>query len=204
MPLWIVASHVVLWLLVIGIVILMLALVQSNRKLARAIITKPLGEMGLAPGTEAPALLANLVSGEQGQLDDSPYTLFLFVSPTCKPCVDKLPEFDRYYDSANEHGLTTALVVNGSEEEAINMTASFQSKMPIFAASKMESTAFTDYAIAGTPSYCLIDSNNVVLKSGIVNQQLNLLVPIPLTEGALSGSSRTLPSPTGYSVSRVG
>ena len=72
MPLWIVASHVVLWLLVIGIVILMLALVQSNRKLARAIITKPLGEMGLAPGTEAPALLANLVSGEQGQLDDSP------------------------------------------------------------------------------------------------------------------------------------
>ena len=121
-----------------------------------------LPELGIDPGSPAPAFAAEAVGGGQASLDDLlepglPLLLF-FTSSSCGPCRALLPDISRWQDEHREQ-LTLATVSSGdlaairaeAEEHSLEW-ALFDSDLAIFGA----------YQATATPSAVLISADGQI------------------------------------------
>lgn len=168
-------SSVALWSIVLVNLLLTIALIRrSNQSDFPEIKTGP------KTGSAAPDFRAEAITGETITLANyaRKAVSFIFFSPDCGSCVEKLPEIHAIAAEANQAGVELVLVNTGGNRAA---TAAFVDqhnvRLPILVA-PMESNPFAnDYNVNMTPFYCLLNSESHVESTGFLDSgwERNLL-----------------------------
>lgn len=165
---WLVASSILLWIVVLCNLLLTLALV---RRMNTGIT--PLKE-GLKAGQQAPAFSAETLGGQVVTL--ATYTgravVFLFVSPTCKPCREAMPTYEALGAKASRAGVELVLVSIVDAEQTRLFAEEFALHLPVLVAPRESNPFMQDYLLSDTPSYCFIDQQGVVQSTGIPSPHL--------------------------------
>lgn len=164
-----VISSIFLWLIVLANVFLTLALIRhSNAAPERG----PAFETGPSLGMPAPDYIATTLDGERATLGDyiGRATTFVFVSPSCTPCHELLPSLKNLGPQARQAGAELVVVSNGTLEETREMARRLESQLPVLVAPRGENTFFHDYNIKGTPSFCSLDEQGIVVATGYPGQ----------------------------------
>ena len=87
-----VVSSILLWLMVLFNLLLTVALIRRAAAKQPGFATENVPTLEI--GSQAPDFTAETLDGEAMTLDDyaGKSIALIFVSPTCKPCLNKLPE----------------------------------------------------------------------------------------------------------------
>src|SRR5438105_7547321 len=172
---WWAVSYVVLWVLVAGLALLVLALARQVGTLHLR-----LGPRGaLEIDVEGPALGEAPEPMDLTALDGTPVTLggpgaeqlLLFVSPGCPVCRDVLPSIG---PAARAAGMQPLVVAEADLDEARHLLGEVRFTAPLVPAPD----AVTAYDVPGTPYAVVLDAFGVVRAKGTVNdlEQLEGLV----------------------------
>jgi peroxiredoxin len=121
-----------------------------------------LPELGIDPGSPAPAFTAETASGGRTSLDDllEPRLplLLLFTSPTCGPCQDLLPDISRWQ---HEHAdQLTVAAMSGGEKTAIAAEAREHGLERVLVDHDL--AVLEAYQVTGTPSAVLIAADGTI------------------------------------------
>ena len=171
-------SHVLLWVLVIGLGFLLLGALRAQGllswRLAQLEATTPsrIGRSGLKPGKKAPEFTLPSTAGEEVSLVDfaGRKVLLVFVQTGCGPCHDIAPELNRF---AVRNGDVQVLVVNNAEaDEAREFSREVRAQFPVLVQEKW--TVSKRYEVFATPFAFLIDERGVVTAKGIVSSREHL------------------------------
>ena len=171
-----VISNVLLWLLVIGLALTVLALTRQIGLLHERI--SPAGALSPRPkvqvGDPAPELALIDLHGRPirvgGASDDGSRILLFFLSPTCPVCETLLPTVERVARTEVPRVLVV-LASDGAPEE----------HRPFVAAQNLEHLPYVlstplgmAYGVAKLPYAVLIDEHGVVAAQGLVNTREHL------------------------------
>lgn len=132
----------------------------------------------LETGVSAPDFEAKTVAGTQVTLADyaEKAVAFIFMSPTCKPCVEKLDSLHTLYAKAKAKGVELVLV----NVDAMGGTAEFAEtksvKLPLLDAPRSTNSFADTYKAMGTPFYCLVNREGRVESTGLFGQEWEQLV----------------------------
>lgn len=123
---------------------------------------------GLEVGSFAPDFVAETVEGKRVTLETFAGRLvaFIFISPTCVPCRESLPEYEHLRPLAAHAGVELVLVNVGEAAKTQWLIDQFDLTLTVLVAPRTSNTFMKEYKVSGTPSYCLIDTNREVLASG--------------------------------------
>ncbi|MFN8491309.1 MAG: TlpA disulfide reductase family protein [Caldilineaceae bacterium] len=127
-------------------------------------------EAGLAIGSPAPDFQAETLTGEIVTLANYARRAvsFIFVSPDCDACVEKLPSLKTLLPKARQAGVEMVLVNTGGDKAA---TATFIQQhhvtLPVLIAPFEENAFAHDYKVPGTPFFCLVNAENKVETVGM-------------------------------------
>ena len=164
-------SHVILWVLVLGMGFLLLGTLRSlgllNWRLDELEATRParLDRDGLQPGTRAPEFRLSDIDGAEHALADfaGRKRLLVFVQPGCGPCHDVVPELNRLHRAGQIQviGINNANG-NGARTWAEEVAAEF----PVLIQQRWEVSK--KYKMFATPFGFLLDEDGVITSRGIV------------------------------------
>lgn len=161
-----IVSTVLLWIVVLFNLLLTLAIVRKARAAGGATI-------GLQKGQAAPDFMAQTLSGEQMTLKDYTHPVALiFISTTCGPCEQLLPEFERIGSLAAQSGVDLILVSGDALEQTQNYAREHNIHLPVLVAPRDGNSFFTDYQITGAPAFCYIDKQGRVQAAGVPGGRL--------------------------------
>ena len=167
-------SSVLLWILVLFILLLTLTLARKINRLPTVSSDEgPTKEdfVFLAKGTEAPQFEARSTTGQTVTLDNYKQNkvAFVFISPSCGPCIEKLPTLQVIGEKARKHtGVELVLVSLGSESEIESFVKRYSIKLPVLITPRDSSFA-ENYLIKGTPLYYVIDEQSRVELAGFLD-----------------------------------
>lgn len=173
---FLVVSSVLLWIVVLLNLILTLAVIKRVNDNNKQIPNMEMPDMGLKPGTQAPDFTAQTLNGETVTLANftGRKVGFLYVSPHCRPCKDKLPVFQKLYTNSQQIGLDWLLVsVSGTLSDIQAMVTDFNITMPMLYAPDEQNPLAQDYQARGTPSFCLVGEDGKVVLSGYPSTEVN-------------------------------
>jgi peroxiredoxin len=178
-------NFILLWLMLLLNLLLSISLIRRLNTLQGDRVT------GLEAGALAPEIDALTLSGETVSVKNyrGKKVAFFFVSPACTPCrevVSKLHQFDA---AAHELGIEITLVSAGDHKETENWVVEMNIKLPILVAPPGRNHFFNDYKIRGTPSFCWIDNNGVVLSAGYLNFEEGIWKELSSASEALKPSA---------------
>jgi len=178
-------SYIALWLLVVLLTIIVLGLVRQlgliNLRLGpeHSILTPT---EGLEIGSQAPEFQAtdvvNKVNFNLTSLKGRP-SLLIFVSPTCRPCLELMPHIANFWQSRHKK-LNVVLFSQASDGANLNLV-----NVPIPVLSDPEGTITKVYQVRATPFAYRLDDLGLVRRRGIVNKfedLESLLEDVPITE----------------------
>lgn len=121
-----------------------------------------LPELGIDPGSHAPAFTASTVSGDSTSLDDllepGLPLLLLFTSPSCGPCRALLPEIARWQTEHAE--MLTLAVLSSGDLEAIAAEAGEHSLERVLV--DQELAILEAYQVTGTPGAVLVSPDGQI------------------------------------------
>lgn len=125
----------------------------------------------LKKGQTAPNFTAETLTGEQVTLANfSGHGLtFVFVSPTCGYCRQYISELEAIKHKDRELDMGIILVSDAEITLTQNYVQELNITLPILSAPRSNHTFFTNYKIGGVPFYVIIDSNQKILSSGVLN-----------------------------------
>lgn len=159
-----VVSNVLLWSIVLGNLLLTLAVVRrlSNRGQGSVEIGGP------KAGQPAPDFTAQTLKGETLSLADyaGRSVALLVVSPACRPCREALPRYEALGPIAQHAGTELVLVSAEDLEQTRRFVEEFRIQLPVIVASRHDNPFVKDYNFSGTPAYCIVDSQGIVISSG--------------------------------------
>jgi peroxiredoxin len=164
-----IVNAVLLWIVVLFNLLLTLALV---RKLNAQTTGRPDFENAptLEAGAPAPEFVAETLDGQA--INRSTYhqraVVFLFVSPSCQPCGEKIATFNRLAPRAKQHGTELVLVSVAGQEETRDFLRQHATSLPVLVAAPETSRFEEDYKVVGTPFHCFVDENGVVKSAGFL------------------------------------
>ncbi|MEM8535434.1 MAG: TlpA disulfide reductase family protein [Chloroflexota bacterium] len=167
-----VVSSVLVWVVVIINILLTIALVrQFNRVLGQIVPFLGMG-MGekLTVGEAAPDFKAETLTGESVTLAHyaRKAVSFVFISPHCDPCVEKIPTLTALSNQAKQAGVEIVLVnTEGSTSETATFVKQHGITLPVLVAPRERNSFANDYKALMTPSYCLIDQDSHVKETGM-------------------------------------
>jgi hypothetical protein len=152
------ASQVALWLVVIANLLITLALVRRvNSERVRA---RP----GLALGAIAPNFSAETLDGEPVSASTfEERTAFVFVAPTCQPCIESMPEYVRLGTLARTTPPALVLVSSGDAESTRQLLKEAQVSPRIIVAPRNKSDFFEQYKANSTPHFTLVENGRVTM-----------------------------------------
>jgi peroxiredoxin len=182
---FLVVSSVLLWGVVLFNLLLTLAVIKRVNDNNKQIHDMGMPDIGLKPGTQAPDFAAQTLDGETVTLANykGRKVGFLYVSPHCSPCKEKIPFFQALYTNSQQIGLDWLLVsVAGTRDDTQAMIADFEITMPVLFAPRETNPLAQDYQANGTPSYCLVGEDGKVLLSGYPDTEVNASLQKKLEE----------------------
>ncbi|MFZ6026977.1 MAG: peroxiredoxin family protein [Chloroflexota bacterium] len=159
MEAFLVASSVLLWAVVGFNLLLTLALVRKANADGHS------QQMGLAPGTPAPGFTAQTLDGNTVTLADyaGKKVVFLFISPYCDACKERMPEYQLLHAKARHSGVDMVLVnIIGDFDAVREMATELKLMLPLLHAPQKSNSFARDYKVMGTPFYCLVDEKGIV------------------------------------------
>lgn len=162
---------VILWIVVIINLMLTLALVRKVNSMSQ------LGGLKqpsiLDEGTEAPDFIVQNLEGEevtQATYDDKERAM-VFVSSSCGPCKDKMPELQELYPKAKKAGVELLIFNLDDIETTRAYVEELEFNVPIFAAPRGVNSLSKVYKIPGTPSYYIIDRRGKITSGGFLDEK---------------------------------
>ncbi len=168
-----IGSVAILWVLVLFNLLLTLGLVRRANANAGP---QPMDEEGLNAGEPAPDFTAETLDGEP--VTRATYAgrgvIFLFMSPFCGPCREKLPSIEALAPSAYEAGTELVYVSNASVEETQAHVEEHTITLPVVVAPPDGSSFYDDYQITSTPRFCAVDAQGRVQASGYPSPEVDL------------------------------
>lgn len=128
-------------------------------------------DVGLEKGSEAPNFQAETLTGEtvtrshyQGKTAS-----FIFFSPHCSACVDKISELNALAIQAKQAGVELLLVnTDGDRTETMAFVEQHQVKLPVLIAPYESNSFASDYKINATPAFSTLNPEGYVEASGVV------------------------------------
>jgi methylamine dehydrogenase accessory protein MauD len=172
MSVFLLASNVVLWVLLLSLGFLLLGALRAlgllRWRLDQLEATTPsrLGRGGLKAGKKAPEFTLPSVAGDEVSLHDfaGRKVLLAFTQSGCKPCHRIVPELNKL----QRGGDVQVLVVNNGELEATREWAS-QAKAGVQVLVQQQFSVSKRYETFATPFAFLIDERGVIVSKGIIN-----------------------------------
>jgi peroxiredoxin len=164
-----VLSSILLWAVVLFNLLLTIALIRKSST------AQPGFDMAHIPtlevGSQAPEFTAETLDGKTVTLAD--YTgktvAVIFISASCKPCLEKLPSLNKLSQRAKSFGMELVLVNIGNKEETKELIQQQNILLPTFIAHPTINPFMRDYKVAGTPYYCVVDEDGKVVSTGFVD-----------------------------------
>jgi peroxiredoxin len=128
-------------------------------------------DVGLKPGTEAPDFQAETLTGET--ITRSHYqgktASFIFFSPHCSACVDKISELNALAIQAKQAGVELVLVnTDGDRAETAAFVEKHQVALPVLIAPYDSNPFASQYKVNATPSFSTVNPEGYVEASGVV------------------------------------
>jgi peroxiredoxin len=154
--------------LVIGVVVLL------NMVLTLAIVRKVnagdgsvMGGQIMERGRRPPDFSANLLDGSPSSLRDytSRPTVFVFASPTCRPCLDSMPTYAHLAKVAPRVGAELVIVSDGERDETKRMLEQHGIDCRTIIAPRAANPLMQQWNVTGTPSFVHLEKG-VVRSSG--------------------------------------
>lgn len=167
-------SVVLLWIIVLFNMILTFALIRRLNLLSKdGPNIEGVSLPRLEQGVQAPDFIAETLEGEEARLSNylGRSVVFVFLSPSCKPCRDCIPDLKVLQTKIRSLDVEFILVITTtSSYEVKAFKDEFSINIPIILTSP-DSHFMVDYKIAGTPYYCFIDNDGKVKDSDILLSQ---------------------------------
>lgn len=167
-----VLSSILLWVVVLFNLLLTLGLVR------RISATPVMSQLDvLEVGEPAPDFMADTLNGDSvtlAQFQGQALAL-VFMSPTCSPCVEKIPELKSLASRMEYRGISFVLVFKQSAEEIKDFVEQYQLAMSIWIA-PAPNPFWQDYKVSGTPFYCLVNTNQIIFATGFHNSMLESFI----------------------------
>lgn len=164
-------TYALLWLLVALLVMSALAIVRELALLRARVGPEP-GALATSDGPKigavSPVLEGSVLDSGPTRITAGP-ALLLFVSPTCRPCLELLPFVARLIRSKRT---TTYVVLQGTERDARRLLETHEIKGPIFLDPEQAIAAAFDVRM--TPFGIAVDDAWTVRTKGVVNDDLQL------------------------------
>jgi peroxiredoxin len=165
-------SAIATWGVLIFIILLLMGLIKRVNQLGG----KPSKENLLAEakqhrGEMAPPFTAEAPNGETVTLDSfaGQDVAFLFLSPTCQPCVEKIPMLNSYYPQAKAKGIEMVVVNVDPHITGAQFINDHNIEMPVITAPEISNPFSRRYYATATPSFCLVDADGQIRASGMIN-----------------------------------
>ena len=167
-------NMVLLWVLLIFNLLLSLSIVK---KLNEAGLGEPRFST-LKKGAEAPDFEVEDIRGRKRSLADfgADKVALVFSSSSCSPCREKIPELAKMADKAQRAGYDLVIVSMDEASEARAFAEEHGITVPVLAAPLESSSIKEDYKVAGTPFFCVLDSERRVVASDFLNEEWEQIV----------------------------
>ena len=171
-----IVSHVILWLVVLGLGITVIALTRQVGLLHERIA--PVGALSQSPkvkvGAKAPEMVLRDVRDQVVQIGsaatDDARTLLFFLSPTCPVCKTLLPTVARVA-RAEVPGIRVILASDGEPSEH---TEFVRTQVPDSLPYVLSTALGMAYGVGKLPYAVLIDAEGVIAAQGLVNTREHL------------------------------
>ena len=157
---------VLLWIVVLLNLLLTIALIRRFNKMSSFADM----DVGLEKGSQAPDFQAETLTGETVTLADyaRKAVSFIFISPHCSPCLEKIPTLNALAPKAKQAGVEIVLVnTDGDKAETEAFVKKHNVTLPVLIASNEHSSFAHDYKADATPSYCILNQDSYVEAAGV-------------------------------------
>lgn len=164
-------SSILLWIVVLINLLLIVGLIRRFNQISINLTDTSGAKVGVEEGSQAPDFRAETLTGEVVTLANyaSKYVSLIFVSPHCRPCLNKIPELNDIALKAKQAGMEMVLVnTDGGKMETAEFVQKHDVKLPVLITSQEGNTFISDYRAEVTPSYCSINRDGFVEASGLI------------------------------------
>lgn len=165
-----VTNLVLLWIVVLLNLLLTIALIRRFNRISTHLSAFGDMDIGLEKGSLAPDFQAETLTGETVTLAD--YTRkvvsFIFISPHCSPCLEKIPKLNALVAKAEQAGVELLLVnTDGDKAETAAFVEKHSVVLPVLIAPSESNSFARDYKADATPSYCILNQDSYVEAAGV-------------------------------------
>ena len=165
-----VANSVLLWIVVLLNLLLTIALIRRFNDMSTNLSAFADMDVGLEKGSSAPDFQAQTLAGETVTLADyaQKAVSFIFVSPHCSPCLEKIPKLNALAAKAKQAGVEMLLVnTDGDKAETEAFVKKHNVTLPVLIAPNESNSFASDYKALATPSYCSLNQDSHVAAAGM-------------------------------------
>lgn len=180
-------SSILLWIVVLFNLLLTVALIRRN------VAKHPGFDMENVPtleiGSQAPDFTAETLNGKIVSLADyaGRPVIFVFISPTCQPCFDKLPALQAMGQEAQQFGVELILVNAANRMQTQEFVNEYDIALPILSAPRGSNPFLEDYRALGTPFYCFVDEQRQVQATAFLDSNLTIVLKAWVETRAIEG-----------------
>lgn len=171
-----VLSSILLWIVVLFNLLLTIALVRRISTIQPEFNMENVETLEI--GSQAPDFTAVTLDGESVSI--ASYTqkavAFIFISPTCTPCLEKIPLMNTLESQAKLAGVELVLVNTTDREKTKAFVEEFNIELPVLVAPRDSNSFVKDYKVGGTPFFCLIDRKGKVQATGFLGSDWYTLI----------------------------
>lgn len=159
-------NSILIWIVLALNLILTLGLIRRINKMASVSDFENIPT--LAIGTQAPDFSAEALDGQLVSLATYAHqaVTFIFISPTCTPCVEKIPTLLLIEPQAEQHGVRIILVSLVDRADTQAFVNKYSITMPILVAPRETNPFAENYKAAATPFYCFVDEEGKIKSTG--------------------------------------
>ncbi|MBW4687811.1 MAG: peroxiredoxin family protein [Komarekiella atlantica HA4396-MV6] len=165
-----VTNSVLLWIVVLLNLLLTIALIRRFNRISTHLSAFTDIDVGLEKGSQAPDFQAQTLTGETVTLADyaRKAVSFIFISPHCGPCLDKISALNALAPKAKQAGVEIVLVnTDGDKAETAEFVKKHNVTLPILIPSNEHNSFASDYKANATPSYCTLNQDSHVEAAGM-------------------------------------
>ncbi|MBW4666736.1 MAG: TlpA family protein disulfide reductase [Cyanomargarita calcarea GSE-NOS-MK-12-04C] len=169
LSIWVVNS-ILLWIVVLLNLLLTIALIGRFNDISKHMSAFTDIDVGLEKGSLAPDFLAQTLTGETVTLADYARKVvsFIFISPHCSPCLEKIPKLNALAAKAKQAGVEILLVnTDGDKAETAAFVKKHNVALPVLIAPSESNSFASDYKAEATPSYCILNQDSHVAAAGM-------------------------------------
>jgi thiol-disulfide isomerase/thioredoxin len=157
----IVALQVVFGFAIALNLLLTFALIRTTNKRTGGLVNSD--AVGLKVGDSVPQFNGRTLDGQE--VANTTYAhgrvAFLFVSPTCKPCVEQMPQYLQLAARARDHGDELVLVTGGDVDSTRRVLPAGRSTVVLLGRGGQDDL-FERFRVRGTPFLTLVNEGKVL------------------------------------------